>query len=43
MDSWFLDDNGDFLDPRVAENQDEIEHNIKASIGVFQDDDDDGR
>jgi hypothetical protein len=39
---WFSDGTGGYLDPRVSQNQDAIERNIKASIDVFEDEDDDG-
>ncbi len=40
--TWFVDDNGDPLDPTVGSNRDDIEDNIKASIKIFEDEDDDG-
>ncbi len=42
MDMWFVDENGNFLDPRSAANKSKIENNIKNSIDAFEDDDDDG-
>ncbi len=39
---WFSDGAGGYLDPRVGQNQDAIERNIKASINAFEDEDDDG-
>ncbi len=41
-DGWFLDANGNFLDPRLPENKSAIEHNIKRSIDIFEDKDHDG-
>lgn len=43
MDSWFVDGNGGFLDPALAQNKSRIEENIKNSIDVFEDRDDDGK
>ncbi|MFQ5865307.1 MAG: hypothetical protein ACE5IW_08785 [bacterium] len=42
MDTWFVDHNGDPLDPRDPSNKSIIENNIKDSIVVFEDKDDDG-
>lgn len=42
LDSWFVDDDGDLLDPRSSGNRETIEENIKNSIDVFEDEDDDG-
>jgi len=42
MDLWFIDENGNFLDPRSPANKSKIEGNIKNSIDAFEDDDDDG-
>jgi hypothetical protein len=42
MDIWFVDSNGNPLDPRDPNNQSIIEQNIKNSIGVFEDEDGDG-
>jgi len=42
LDSWFVDDDGDPLDPRSSGNRETIEENIKNSIDVFEDEDDDG-
>ncbi len=42
MDMWFLDENGNFLDPRNTNNKSAIENTIKDSIKVFEDEDDDG-
>jgi hypothetical protein len=39
---WFSDGTGGFLDPRLAQNRQAIEKNIRASINAFEDDDDDG-
>ncbi len=39
---WFVDNNNNPLDPTLAQNQNAIERNIKASIKVFEDDDDNG-
>lgn len=43
MNSWFVDGNGNLLDPRVGGNRSQIENNIKNSIDIFEDEDDDGR
>ena len=40
--TWFSDGAGGVLDPRTTQNQRAIERNIKASINMFEDDDDDG-
>lgn len=40
--TWFSDGAGGVLDPRDPQNQLAIERNIKASVNMFQDDDDDG-
>jgi len=40
--TWFSDGRGGYLDPRLSQNQEAIERNIKASIKVFEDDDGDG-
>jgi hypothetical protein len=40
--TWFSDGAGNFLDPRVGQNQYAIEGNIKASIYAFEDDNDNG-
>ncbi|MFQ5709398.1 MAG: hypothetical protein ACE5HO_18220 [bacterium] len=42
MDSWFVDKNGAALDPRMESNRSKIEENIKNSIDVFEDENDDG-
>jgi len=42
MDLWFVDEKGNFLDPRLQENKSAIEGNIKNSIDAFEDKDDDG-
>ncbi len=42
MDNWFVDANGNFLDPRLPENKHVIEQNIKRSIDIFEDKDHDG-
>lgn len=42
LDTWFVDDDGDPLDPRSSGNRETIEENIKNSIDVFEDEDDDG-
>lgn len=39
---WFVDGNGDFIDPRLPNNQRMIEKNIKKSISMYEDEDDDG-
>ena len=41
MGTWFVDEAGNFIDPRLAQNQSAIEENIKNSIDVFEDKDDD--
>jgi len=40
--SWFKDASGAILDPSNAENQEAIEHAIRASFHAFQDDNHDG-
>jgi hypothetical protein len=40
--TWFSNRSGNFLDPRLSQNQHAIERNIKASINAFEDDDDNG-
>lgn len=42
MDSWFVDEDGNFLDPRSESNRSKIEQNIKNSVDAFEDDDDNG-
>lgn len=42
MSTWFMDENGNPLDPRLESNRSKIENNIKNSIDVFEDEDDDG-
>ncbi len=42
MDTWFVDGNGNLLDPRSPGNKSIIENNIKDSLEVFEDKDDDG-
>lgn len=42
LDTWFVDDDGDPLDPRSHGNKEIIEDNIKKSIDIFEDEDDDG-
>ena len=39
---WFSNGAGNYLDPRIAQNQQTIERNIKASIQAFEDEDGDG-
>lgn len=41
--TWFFDNSGNFLDPRISANKSQIEENIKNSIDVFEDEDDDGK
>jgi len=41
--NWFRGRNGSFLDPTRPENRSEIENNIKRSLRVFEDRDEDGR
>jgi hypothetical protein len=43
LGTWFVDKNNNPIDPTVAGNQRQIESNIKASINMFEDDDDDGQ
>lgn len=43
MGMWFVDEQGNFLDPRSSENANVIEDRIKDSIEVFEDKDDDGQ
>ena len=42
MSKWFANSAGEFLDPTLSANREQIEKNIKASIDVFEDDDDNG-
>jgi hypothetical protein len=42
IDGWFMDDQGQDLDPRISENRSTIEDNIEASFDIFEDEDDDG-
>ena len=42
MGMWFVDKNGIALDPRSGSNKSLIEGNIKASVKVFEDKDDNG-
>lgn len=42
LDTWFRDNDGNPLDPRIPNNKSIIEENIKNSFDVFEDDDDDG-
>ncbi len=42
LDSWFVDGNGNLLDPRIAGNKSQIEENIKNSIDVFEDENENG-
>lgn len=42
MDMWFVDSIGNPLDPTDLSNKNQIEENIKNSIDVFEDEDDDG-
>jgi hypothetical protein len=39
---WFSDGAGGYLDPRLSQNRQAIERNIKASVNAFEDNDDDG-
>lgn len=39
---WFVDDGGNFIDPRLPGNQRVIEKNIKKSIEMYEDENDDG-
>ncbi len=43
MGMWFMDSSGNLLDPRSANNKNLIEDNIKDSIEIFEDKDDDGK
>jgi hypothetical protein len=40
--AWFSNGAGNFLDPRLSQNQTAIERNIKASVTAFEDDDNNG-
>ena len=42
IDAWFMDGNGTPLDPSSPSDKSIIEDNIKNSIDVFEDEDDDG-
>ena len=42
LDTWFVDGNGNFLDPSIESNHSQIENNIKDSLEVFEDKDDNG-
>jgi hypothetical protein len=42
LDMWFVDSNGNPLDPSLPNNKSIIENNIKNSLQVFEDEDDDG-
>jgi hypothetical protein len=42
LGTWFVDENNNPLDPTLENNRRTIENNIKASIKVFEDEDDDG-
>jgi hypothetical protein len=42
VNSWFIDKDGQPLDPRSEDNKSEIENNIKRSIDAFEDENDDG-
>lgn len=42
MGMWFVDDTNTAVDPTLEENKSLIESNIKASLKVFEDEDDDG-
>jgi len=46
LGTWFVSQSGDLLDPRSGnkggDNEELVEHNIKASIDLFRDDDRDG-
>lgn len=39
---WFVDENSNPLDPSLIDNKSKIENNIKDSIDVYEDEDDDG-
>ena len=43
MDLWFVDENDNALNPSLENNKSAIENNIKNSIDVFEDKDDDGQ
>jgi len=43
MGMWFVDSNNNPLDPTLSENRSRIEKNIKNSLKVFKDEDDDGK
>ncbi|MFQ5709397.1 MAG: hypothetical protein ACE5HO_18215, partial [bacterium] len=42
FDQWFVDANGDFIDPNLPGNRSQIEENIKKSFEVFEDRNKDG-
>ncbi|MFQ5638974.1 MAG: hypothetical protein ACE5IR_13400 [bacterium] len=42
MNMWFVDSSGNLLDPRFQNNKKIIEDNIKDSIEVFEDKNDNG-
>ena len=42
LNTWFVDSNGNFLNPSIESNHSQIENNIKDSLEVFEDKDDDG-
>ncbi|MFQ5676183.1 MAG: hypothetical protein ACE5G1_09820 [bacterium] len=42
MGNWFVDENGNLLNPLSPDNRSKIEKSIKDSIDIFEDDDDDG-
>ena len=42
LDTWFVDEDGDPLDPRSPNNRETIEENIENSIDIFEDEDNDG-
>jgi hypothetical protein len=43
MRTWFVDENNNPLDPTLEANRRTIENNIKSSIKMFEDEDDDGQ
>lgn len=42
LSRWFVDENGNELDPTLEDNRDEIDESIKRSFEAFEDNDEDG-
>lgn len=42
LGQWFVDENGNDLDPTLEDNRDKIDDSIKRSFKAFKDDDEDG-